>query len=369
MNISTKVVLALCCLCITFVAGYLAGSLYKPDFISTNPRLHKLNLSDTKIDKTALFDKTYAFSPASSLPSAGQSSQVDFEINSNDSEDANSRTADLEQEQTEKDIITLFSEFATYAASGSDYSEYGMKLDDIRDVLIASSSDLAVLLEYLQQLPIDSQENYLLVSIIMGLPQEISQPAMLSVMDVTLLNDDPNNATNFLELAARTGLKSPNIITSLKDIAIFSENNDQTLRALDMLMPYELSSIENQQIRDRLLRAAQNSKTEDKPHYFSQLLRFSNSAQRQQLALDAFNQTEANKGIQSIIMDSIQAGTLDRSSDLKEVLYSIAKQQENDLQQQAIYTLLYRFDLTQEEYKDLSEGKNIETNNIYDSVN
>lgn len=365
MNIGTKIVLIGCILCITFVAGYLTGSISGYDARFTS-QTHTETTTDTAFDSANPANKPLQTLNKNTLSTA---SSVDIHTAQTTSQVGVDTTIDKQSSgPAEYDIITLFNEFVAYAGSGSDYSNYGKKIDDIRQILVSSSADLAVLVEYFEELPIDSQASYMLVSIIMGLPQEISHPAMQRIMQTALLNDDPNNAANFVELAARTGLKSTEIINSLKNIAIFGSQNEQTLRALDMLMPYDLNNTENQQIRERLRAAVDSSELSERPYYFSQLLRFSTASEREQLALDAFTKTDNNKDIQSIIMDSIQVGTLDRTIELKEALYRIAKQDQHDLQKQAIYTLLYRFDLSQEEYRDISEGKNLQQDVIFDIV-
>ena len=354
MNFMTKSILTACILCVTFVAGYLVGSNAQPttSVLNSSETERNQHKADSSLDTTTSVFNT-------------KKSDTEQRASAPDPTD-NSEGKVVSGEPLlvdNGDIIALFNDFLTYSTSNSDYKEYGKKIDDIRNILISSSADLALLLEYFEQVPIDSQASYMLVSIIMGLPQELSKPAMQRVMENALLKEGPENATNFLELVARTGVKSPSITSSLKDIAIFSEKDEETLRALDMLMPYELSNVENQQVRERLLAAINNSTNPDNPYYFSQLLRFSNTAQREQLALDAFH-NESNTEMQSIIMDSIQAGTLDRSAALREILFSIAKQDQNELQHQAIYTLLYRFDLSQNEYNDITQGKNLNIENI-----
>jgi hypothetical protein len=354
MNFMTKSILTACILCVTFVAGYILGSRSQPmsSVLNSTATTSKQPTTDSSLDTMTSVAKTKKRSPEQ------RGAVSDIDGNSDGSfESRDPLVVD------NGDIIALFNDFLTYSTSNSDYKEYGKKIDNIRKILMSSSADLALLLDYFEQVPIDSQASYMLVSIIMGLPQELSKPAMQRVMENALLKEGPANATNFLELVARTGVKSPSITSSLKDIAIFSEKDEETLRALDMLMPYELSNVENQQVRDRLLSTINDNTNPDNPYYFSQLLRFSNTAQREQLALDAFHNA-SNTEMQSIIMDSIQAGTLDRSAALREILFDVAKQDQNELQHQAIYTLLHRFDLSQDEYNDITRGKNLNIENI-----
>jgi hypothetical protein len=355
MNVVTKLILIACILCITFVAGYLAGSNTKLTSI-----LSIIKPENAETTKT-LYTSSNALTAAQTTSKPVEQKELELDTPSGtDTTTLNNTEVIVDN----GDIIALFNNFVTYSTSNSDYKEYGKKIDDIRNILVSSGSELALILEYFDQVPIHSQASYMLVSIIMGLPQELSKPAMQRVMENALLKADPANLTTFLELVARTGIKSSSITVSLKDIAIFSGKDDEALRALDMLMPYELSNAENQQVTERLKAAIDSSEKADSPYYFSQLLRFSNSTQREQLALDIFNATDANNSMQSIIMDSIQAGTLDRSPALKDALFNIAKQEQSELQQQAIYTLLYRFDLSQDEYNDISRGQNLNIENI-----
>jgi hypothetical protein len=355
MNIATKIIFAACILCITFVAGYLAGGNIKLTSILSIARPSAVKSENSRTAKT-LDTTSNELIAAQMVSKPVEQKDSEFDTPSAADTDALNNAALIVDSG---DIIALFTDFVSYSTSNSDYEEYGQKIDDIRNILLSSSSELALLLEYFDQVPIDSQASYMLVSIIMGLPQELGKPAMQRVMENALLKADPANLTNFLELVARTGIKSSSITVSLKDIAIFSGKDDEALRALDMLMPYELNYVENQQVTDRLKAAIDSSEKADSPYYFSQLLRFSNSTQREQLALDAFNATEANSSMQSIIMDSIQAGTLDRSPALKDALFNIAKQDQSQLQQQALYTLLYHFDLSQDEYNDISGSQNL----------
>lgn len=350
MNFTTKFILSACILCLAFVAGYLVGN-------KTQVTIPTLDLSASPTEQSPFSNSLDEL--RHTVPTKVKSVQQHVSPSGRYKKSENSASGGDSRFLDNGDIIAMFNDFLTYSTANSDYKEYGKKIDDIRNILVASSAELALLLEYFEQVPIDSQASYMLVSIIMGLPQELSKPAMQRVMENVLLDEGQANATNFLELVARTGVKSPSITSSLKDIAIFSEKDKETLRALDMLMPYELSNVENQQVRERLISAINNNINSDSPHYFSQLLRFSNIAQREQLALDALHE-ESNTEMQSIIMDSIQAGTLDRSSALREILFSIARQDQNDLQHQAIYTLLYRFDLSQDEYNDITQGKNLD---------
>lgn len=355
MSLVTKIISIACILCITFVAGYLAGSNTQLKSILSIIKPENAQTAKT-LDTSS---STFIVAQTTSISVAQEELELDAPSGT-DTTTLNNMTTIVDN----GDIIAMFNDFVTYSTSNSEYKEYGKKIDDIRKILVSSDSELALLLEYFDQVPIDSQASYMLVSIIMGLPQELGEPAMQRVMENALQKADPANLTNFLELVARTGIKSSSITMSLKDIAIFSGKDDEALRALDMLMPYELSYVENQQVTDRLKAAIDSSEKADSPYYFSQLLRFSNSTQREQLALDIFNATDANNSMQSIVMDSIQAGTLNRSTALKDALFNIAKQDQSELQQQAIYTLLYRFDLSQDEYNNISRGQNLDIENI-----
>ena len=129
-----------------------------------------------------------------------------------------------------------------------------------------------------------------------------------------------------------------------------------------MLMPYEMSQVESEQIKERLHLAIADSDPDNQAYYFSQLLRFSSAREREQIASTEFEKDEPNYAIQSNILDALQSGVMDRSPQLKESLLTIANTESHPLQTQSIYTLLYRFDLTQTEYQNLVTGKDLDLN-------
>lgn len=353
-----KLVLFICFTICVFIAGYLVGS----QALSTSPQL--VNNTSTPLVKLSPADVAFETEPVTSelnSPQIGISANSDEDpiVKSNECNTIGDAAPIL---NSSNDVLSLFDELISYSQSNGDYSQFGKKIDEIRKILVNDSAELASLLEHFEQIPIDSQANYMLVSILMGLPQELSQTAIIQISEKTLNNNTNTNKADFLELVARTGIKSTNITNAIKDIAIYSENNEETLRALDMLMPYDMSRVESEQVKERLTFAIADSDAENQAYYFSQLLRFSSAKEREQIASREFEKNEPNYAIQSNILDALQSGVMDRSPKLKESLLAIANSDSHPLQTQSIYTLLYRFDLSQTEYQNLVKGKDLDLN-------
>jgi hypothetical protein len=358
MGSTAKFVLFVCFSTCVFIAGYLVGYQSLP--LSSN-LLNTENMASDKNDVNSL--TSLKEQQKNENKHAQETKLHDSNLSVNISENRGQVTANETLKlSNNNDVVSLFDKLITYTQSNGDYSLFGKKIDEIRQILINDSAELATLLEHFEQLPMDSQANYMLVSILMGLPQELSQTAIIQIAEKTLNNDASSNKSDFLELIARTGIKSTNITNAIKDIAIYSEDNEETLRALDMLMPYEMSIVESEQVKDRLSIAISDSDTENQAYYFSQLLRFSSAREREQIARREFEKSEPNYAIQSNILDALQSGVMDRSPMLKESLLNIANADNHPLQTQSIYTLLYRFDLTQTEYQNLVKGKDLDLN-------
>jgi hypothetical protein len=358
MGAIAKLILFMCFTICVFIAGYLVGNhhdSFSPTTLSDasteSKQLHSVN---TSLEQSPAANTNKI--TADNIPISVVSDAIKETNELNSAEDS------PQLNSANNDVLSLFDELISYTQSNGDYSLFGKKIDEIRQVLINDSAELASLLEHFEQIPIDSQANYMLVSILMGLPQELSQTAIIQISEKTLNNNSNSNKADFLELIARTGIKSTNITNAIKDIAIYSENNEETLRALDMLMPYEMSVVESEQVKERLSIAIADSETDNQAYYFSQLLRFSSAREREQIASREFDKDEPNYAIQSNILDALQSGVMDRSPKLKESLLNIANADNHPLQTQSIYTLLYRFDLSQTEYQNLVKGKDLDLN-------
>ncbi|MBF7072737.1 hypothetical protein ISG33_04900 [Glaciecola sp. MH2013] len=338
-----------------FIGGYIVGN---NSANGTPPELNEETSSDTANTSTKVTDDENTRFAALNTKETKSADVVFSRSNNPESK----HEADSQFFSAHTDVVSLFNNLVEYSRNNDDYSLYGQKIDSIRQLLINDDAALAGLMLHFQQLAMDSQESYLLVSIIMGLPKEKSQNTLLQLAEDTLLSNSPQNETNFIELIARTGIYAPTLTESVIDIALYTENDKATLRALDILMPHDLSDSEQAQIKAKLVSSIPNQTKEQQAYQFSQLLRFSNRTERQELINAEFTKSEANYALQSSLMDAVHSGVIDRSDDLKQHLSSIARQNDHPLREQATYTLIYRFHLSQSEYQEIIQGQELELN-------
>ena len=369
MSSPLKILLLICFTTCVFIAGFLVGS--NSSDISSHSDLSVDNESKTDLSTG---NKTQNNNPHEPLaqPSSVQSQPSMAIAGSNTlTNDGNSSYApsslsdkrELDRNfNPEDNIIEAFEALMSFAQDNGNYGLYGEKMDVLREVLINDGAALTEMLTYFQELPMESQENYMLLSIMMGLPEAVGQPAIEQILQNALLNESENSERDFLDLVARTGVNTASVTGSVIDIALYGESDETTLRALDVIMPFDLNSAQAEQVRARLQQSVEGNDSEQQAYYFSQLLRFSTQQEREQLVVEEFTKGTPNIAIQSNLMNAVHTGVLDRSDELKQHLTAIAKQEEHPLRQQASYTLLYRFDLNQAEYQDIIRGQDLDLN-------
>jgi|GEM_PF-2123809 len=263
------------------------------------------------------------------------------------------------------DVVALFEQLIALQSSTTDYKEYGKKIDQIRLLLSNSDTEIALISEYFETLPADSTESYLIVSVLQGLADEKGKEALVQIAQKARANGDKLGTTQFLEIVGRTGIVTTEITRSLKEIALFDDEMQQSLYALDMLMPFQLSRFENQQVLTRL--QEMNTDVEDqgyKNYLFNQIIRFSDSEQRSQLAFARLNDQSSSIENKSIVMDYIEQGQIDRTPETRELLMQIAQEQNNPLQIKSIRVLMSSFNLSQNEYQQLVEDQGIAPFNL-----
>ncbi|GBL02779.1 hypothetical protein KUL10_00520 [Glaciecola sp. KUL10] len=259
------------------------------------------------------------------------------------------------------DIVDLFSELISLQHSSSDYRLYGSKIDEIRQRLIDNPTDIAIISEHFETLATDSNESYVIVSILQGLPdkQGVNALTQLALQSLDYSNEKGNQ--QFLEIVGRTGLTNESITNGLKNIALYGELSEQRLYALDMLMPFQLTQNENQAVLAQLSQMQLSNEDQGKANYlFGQTLRFSDSQSRTELALNTLQDDSIDINRQSIVLDFIELGQIEKSQATKETLFALARSQGHPLQENAIKVLVSSFDINQEEYQELLTFDGIE---------
>lgn len=252
------------------------------------------------------------------------------------------------------DIVDLFSQLFSLQHAGSDYKLYGRKIDEIRQRLSNNPTEIAIISEHFETLQMDSNESYLIVSILQGLPNKQGLEALTQLAVQSLDYSNEKGYQQFLEIVGRTGLTNEAITSGLKNIALYGEISEQRLNALDMLMPFQLTQSENQAVLEQLSQMQLNTEDQGQANFlFGQTLRFSDSKRRTELALNTLKDESSDIHRKSIILDFIELGQIDKSLATKETLFEIARSQGHPLQQNAVKVLVSSFDISQQDYQEL----------------
>lgn len=341
---------------LSFYLGYQLGV--------SDSKLHSL---DSIIETTSRsFDELRSENLAQSSDNSIQQSNTLQQLNRGLAgyDDQTSSVLRSENEQAtniDNDIVGLFSELISLHQTSTDYKLYGSKIDEIRQRLIDNPTDIAIISEHFETLATDSNESYVIVSILQGLPdkQGVTALTQLALQSLDYSNEKGNQ--QFLEIVGRTGLTNESITNGLKNIALYGELSEQRLYALDMLMPFQLTQNENQAVLAQLSQMQLNNQDQGKANYlFGQTLRFSDSQSRTELALNTLQDDSIDINRQSIVLDFIELGQIEKSQATKETLFALARSQGHPLQENAIKVLVSSFDINQEEYQELLTFDGIE---------
>ena len=327
----------------------------------------KLHSFDSVIETTSgshgeLSPENLALSPDKSIQQSSASQQLNQGLGEYDGQTNSAFSSDNEQViNIDNDIVGLFSELISLQQTSTDYKLYGSKIDEIRKRLINNPTEIAIISEHFETLETDSNESYLIVSILQGLPNQQGIEALTSLAVQSLDYSTEKGNQQFLEIVGRTGLSNESITEGLKNIALYGELDSQRLYALDMLMPFQLSQNENQTVREQLTQMQLDTDDQAQANYlFGQTLRFSDSQSRTELALNTLKDDNTDLQRKSIILDFIELGQIDKTQSTKETLLTLAKTKGHPLQQNAVKVLVGSFDINQQEYQELLEFDGVE---------
>ncbi|MFC4699205.1 hypothetical protein ACFO4O_03420 [Glaciecola siphonariae] len=313
-----------------------------PPIAPTNPWL------TLKVDPS---DKAKANSPILST----NSEQENTELNDEDTP-AVSSAFDWD---SPGDIIAMFNQLIDMSKPGTeqDVDNFGIAIDQLRLALAQSPTQLAILVEHMQGLSVESREFNYITAILQGLPDNKGHEAMQRVALELSLRGDTGSRQQFLHLVSNTFNAADNseILSALVDIALYSDASVETqLDALDLLMPFQINTVEREQILGRLEQMLDDENSENKNELANHVLRFSNSEQRESMAskyIGSRNDVE----LRYSILDGIHSGTVPRTARLKEELLIIATDRSDPLNDQAKHALMYGFDITNQEYQQIKD--------------
>ena len=168
----------------------------------------------------------------------------------------------------------------------------------------------------------------------------------------------PSANTRLLHVLRSTGIHHENeaLMSAIKNIALYSQSNDNNrINALDFLAPYQLNLDEKNKIVDELSLSLLSLPREEMGYVIENIIRFSDKTERTALAT-RYLSTNHNFETRIGIISSLTRGAIDANDSLKDVLFSIAENGNDPLNQHAKATLLYVFEIDNEEYIRLRNG-------------
>jgi hypothetical protein len=257
------------------------------------------------------------------------------------------------------DIISMFNQLIELSEpqTDEDMRMFSQAIDQLRDALANNPTQLARMAEHLQSLEYGTKEFHYVTSLLQGLPDQKGRAALQNLALQLSQRTDSSSIQQFLHIVsnAQDSADNPEILSSLVNIALYSPEATQVkLEALDMVMPFQVSDVERQQILSGLNGILEQSEDGEVGAVLNHVMRFSNAQQRQEMAINLIS-TGNDIELRYTVIDGLQSGNIPRSADLKEQLFSIATNPSDPLHQQAKHALMYTFDISNQEYQRLKD--------------
>lgn len=353
--------LGLALIALGFMGGYNAAQLGMPD------RESEIIEQESGQSNTSLAEQTETVSYAwldmeQALASRQQTSN---EQNPNVSlavpveEDTDSAQSNSYEWQNPDDIVAMFNELMRLSEPGNEdgIKAFSSAIDQLRIMLAESPTQLATVVDHMQTLDLESKEFHYLTAILQGLPDEKGYSALESAALRLIQRDDQQSRQKFLHFVSNSdnSADNPEILAELVDIALYSELSANTkLEALDLVMPFQITQVEKQQILSHINSLLESSDGDAKGPLVNHALRFSDSQERERMATK-FISNENDIELRYSILNGLHAGTVPRSENIKTQLFSIASDPADPLNNQAKHALMYLFDISNIEYQRIKE--------------
>ncbi|TCS38766.1 hypothetical protein [Reinekea marinisedimentorum] len=257
------------------------------------------------------------------------------------------------------DIITLLNRYLAEASNrGDDYEVLERHRDELQSLLMYSELNQQRLADYMLDFSSHSIEFNYALSLIKSLPEQQKQAWIGELIYYVSGQTDAFHQSQFLALvsAQPDQRNDPNTFNALVDIAAYQAvTAEHKNRAVDFLDPFRLDPATKSQIVASLQDSLNSRDTDDndRDQLFSNLLKFSGANQKLELAQNYLNANEA-LSIRQRIISAINAGTINRSAELKLSLLEVALDDSDSLQEAAKESLFSHFDLSNDEYELLN---------------
>jgi len=243
----------------------------------------------------------------------------------------------------------------TSSDNPENIDQFAVYMDKLRQSLKDSPENLQILLDHFVALPLDSKQAYYITSLLQSGPIANRESVLNQLVQRLSFEGTPTSNEKLLQLVSNIGFEAQQteVVDAVMNIALYTEASDPNkLFALDLLMPYQLNTLEKQKVVDELRYALLNTEQKDKSYFVESIMRYSDANDRQNLA-NEFLQIENDFSARVAVISSVHSGILSPNDNLKSELFNIALNNNDPLQKHARNALLYAFDINNSEYQML----------------
>jgi hypothetical protein len=239
-----------------------------------------------------------------------------------------------------------------------DFDKFGPALEGLHEAVNNNPENFQILIDYFAESDTDSQIPYFITSVLQSTEIEGKDMLMNNLVLRLSAQGTSSGNTRLLHLVSSTGMHYENqeIISTIKNIALYSQadSNNRTY-ALDLLMPYQLNSAEKNKVVSDLSFALNHAPREEVSYIIENIIRFSSKNERVNLATNYLAYT-SDFETRVAILSTMHNGSITPNNALKEKLFNIAENSSDPLSIHARDTLLYVFEIDNDEYERLRNG-------------
>lgn len=238
------------------------------------------------------------------------------------------------------------------------YKTFATVLESLSESTKEDLGNFQILLDYFAQSDMDTQIPYYITTLIHS--AQVPDKDMLVKDLVRRLSAQGTSSgnTRLLHLVSSNGMQFQNdeILQNIKDIALYSSIDDgNRTYALDLLMPYQLNNSEKIKVVNDLKFTLSQASREEVSYIVENIVRFSEKDERANLA-NAYLSEANSFETRVAILTTMHNGSVKPSESLKAKLFDIAENTNDPLSSHARDTLMYVFEINNDEYNRLRAG-------------
>lgn len=223
--------------------------------------------------------------------------------------------------------------------------------------LAETPENMQILLDFYINASEESRAPYYIANVIQNADITDKTIMVANLVDQLASTGTADANEKMIHLISSTGIhqQDERFVDALKNIVLYSsEQNNNKVFALDLLMPYQFDSAEKERLVNDFSFSLNQAPDHDKSYLVENILRFSTKNERTNIAsnyLTASNDMATRIGT----LSSLHMGTVEANDDLKTILFNIAQNSNDPLNTHAQNALLHVFELSYEEYSELKD--------------